>query len=191
MRIRDTTIEQRSSSSSSSGSCSWILFNKTNIFFNFRETLTCLCRYLCFHSSLTSLVYSLLLLLFSTLNRTFLFFVFVFHHQLLTHYFNWPFHDQPKFCRFIPSSYCYLCKTDTSVNMWLATCYSKNYQGTQISVQLGARRFAPRWYQCNKMWCWWDIKTVVAVVLEEEINFSCLFVEVLLGEKTIKIWRKW
>ena len=32
---------------------------------------------------------------------------------------------------------------------------------------------------------------MVAVVLEEEINFSCLFVEVLLEEKTIKIWRKW
>ena len=102
MRIRDTTIEQRSSSSSSSGSCSWILFNKTNMFFNFRETLICLCRYLCFHSSLTSLVYTLLLLLFSTCNRTFLFFFFEFHHQLLTHYFNWPFHDQPKLCCFIP-----------------------------------------------------------------------------------------
>lgn len=28
---------------------------------------------------------------------------------------------------------------------------------------------------------------MVAVVLEEEINFSCLFVEVLLVERTIKI----
>ena len=32
---------------------------------------------------------------------------------------------------------------------------------------------------------------MVAVVLEEEINFICLFVEVLLVEKAIKIWRKW